>query len=153
MAARELDVVSWEDLDALVDELAGMVGDDYDVMMAISRGGLVPAGMLAYRLGLRHVLVASAVAYHDGSQTGGPPVLLEFPEPVRLEGRRILLVDEVWESGRTIAAVVDLVLAAGGLPTTAVLHYKPSRSLVPIVPDHHVVSTDAWVNYPFKAGR
>jgi hypothetical protein len=36
---------------------------------------------------------------------------------------------------------------------TAVLHYKPARSRVSLVPDHHVVETDAWVVYPFKAGK
>ena len=36
---------------------------------------------------------------------------------------------------------------------TAVLHYKPARSRVDLVPDHHVVETDAWVVYPFKAGK
>ena len=41
---------------------------------------------------------------------------------------------------------------AGGEPTTAVLHYKPSRSRVPETPDHHVVETEGWVVYPFKGG-
>ena len=39
------------------------VGRDHDVVLAITRGGLVPAGMLAYRLDLREILVAGAVFY------------------------------------------------------------------------------------------
>ena len=39
-----------------------------------------------------------------------------------------------------------------GIPTTVVLHYKPSHSVVPGEPDLHAVETDAWVVYPFKAG-
>ena len=66
---------------------------------------------------------------------------------------RVLIVDEVWDTGTTIQAVIDRVRLAGGRPTTAVLHYKPSHSVVPAVPDHLVVVTDAWVVYPFKAGR
>jgi len=49
--------------------------------------------------------------------------------------------------------VTERVRRAGGLPVTAVLHYKPSHSVVPGVPDHHVVTTDRWVVYPFKAGN
>ena len=64
----------------------------------------------------------------------------------------MLIVDEVWDSGTTIHAVAERVRRAGGVPTTAVLHYKPERSKVPEVPDHHVVTTDRWVVYPFKGG-
>jgi uncharacterized protein len=48
--------------------------------------------------------------------------------------------------------VTQRVRRAGGIPTTAVLHYKPARSVVTDVPDVHAVTTDAWVVYPFKAG-
>jgi hypoxanthine phosphoribosyltransferase len=70
-----------------------------------------------------------------------------------LRGQRVLIVDEVWDSGTTIHAVTDRVRQAGGEPTTAVLHYKPGRSQVPGAPDHHVITTDRWVVYPFKAGN
>jgi uncharacterized protein len=62
-------------------------------------------------------------------------------------------VDEVWDSGVTMAAVAERVRAGGGIPTTAVLHFKPARSVAGITPDHFAASTDAWVVYPFKAGR
>jgi hypothetical protein len=77
--------VTWDELDALVSRLADAVGRDFDLLLAISRGGLVPAGMLAYRLDLREIAlfldaavfedrhVASratrrGVAAHDGAQ-------------------------------------------------------------------------------------
>jgi len=53
----------------------------------------------------------------------------------------------------SVHAVTERVRQAGGQPTTAVLHYKPSHSRVPGGPDHHVVTTDRWVVYPFKAGN
>ena len=55
--------ISWDELDGLVAHLADEVGRDHDVVLAITRGGLVPAGMLAYRLDLREILVAGAVFY------------------------------------------------------------------------------------------
>ena len=62
--AIEKDVVSWDALEEMVRDLAGRLGADYDVLLAITRGGMVPAGMLAYRLGIRNILVA-AVEYYD----------------------------------------------------------------------------------------
>ena len=58
-----------------------------------------------------------------------------------------------WDSGTTIAAVSKRIRAAGGEPVTAVLHYKPGKSRVEIVPDIFIVETDDWVIYPFKAGK
>jgi len=90
--------------------------------------------------------------YDTDGRPAAAPTFLQFPADPLLHGRRVLIVDEVWDTGTTIAAVIDRVRQAGGLPTTAVLHYKPSHSLVDAVPDHHVVTTDRWVVYPFKAG-
>ncbi len=156
MAATEpaRDHVAWQDLDGLVAALAERLrGAQFDVLLAITRGGLVPAGMLAYRLGIRNILVAAVAYYGDDGLPGEGATFLQFPADPLLHGRRVLVIDEVWDSGTTIAAVVDRVRQAGGDPTTAVLHYKPARSRVPLLPDHHVVETDAWVVYPFKAGR
>jgi len=147
------DIVTWEVLDSLVAQLADrLAGERFDVMLAITRGGLVPAGMLAYRLRIRNILVAAVEFYDDSGQPGPHPTFLQFPADPLLRGKRVLIVDEVWDSGTTIQAVTARVLQAGGLPTTAVLHWKPARSVVPGEPDVHAVTTDAWVVYPFKAG-
>lgn len=147
------DIVTWDDLDRLVAGMAErLIGEQFDVMLAITRGGLVPAGMLAYRLKIRNILVAAVEFYDDHGQPGPHPTFLQFPADPLLRGQRILVVDEVWDSGTTINAVTDRVRQAGGIPTTAVLHWKPARSVVPGEPDVHAVTTDAWVVYPFKAG-
>jgi len=146
-------IVSWDDLDAMVGTLADEIGTNYDVVLAITRGALVPAGMLAYRLGLRNILVAAVAFYDDAGQPAEQPTFFQFPSDPLLHGQRVLVVDEVWDTGTTIAAVVDRVEMAGGRTTTAVLHYKPARSKVDLVPDHFVVATDAWVVYPFKHGK
>ena len=71
-AAPERDIVSWDDLDRLVAGLARqLAGAPFDVMLAITRGGLVPAGMLAYRLRIRNILVA-AVEYYDDHGAARP---------------------------------------------------------------------------------
>jgi uncharacterized protein len=149
------DIVSWEDLERLIADLADQLsaGPQPDVVLAISRGGLVPAGMLGYRLGWRDMLLAAVVVYDDEQGFRGHAEFLQFPADELLRGKRVVIIDEVWDSGTTIAAVSERIRAAGGHPITAVLHYKPARSRVDLVPDHFVVETDAWVVYPFKAGK
>ena len=87
--------VSWDDLDRLVADLADAVGsaDAYDILLAVTRGGLVPAGMLAYRLGIREILVAAVEYYDDEGATAEEVVFHHFPDAALLRAQRILVVD------------------------------------------------------------
>ena len=155
MPEPEKDIVTWEDLEQLVARLADILAGEAkpDVVLAISRGGLVPAGMLGYRLGWRDMLAGGGRRLRRRAGLPRTREFLQFPADEHLRGERVVIIDEVWDSGTTIAAVSERVRAAGGTPITAVLHYKPGRSRVDLVPDHYVVETDAWVVYPFKAGK
>jgi hypoxanthine phosphoribosyltransferase len=144
--------VSWDDLDDLVARLALSVGRDHDLVLAITRGGLVPAGMLGYRLDLRAILVAGVEFYLSNGGTHPAPVVSHFPADEQIAGQRVLVIDEVWETGETMAEVVRRVQAAGAEPVTAVIHYKPGRSRVGLEPDHYAALADGWVTYPYKAG-
>ena len=145
-------ILSWDALDDLIARLAESVGREFDLVLAITRGGLVPAGMLAYRLDLREILVAGVVFYLPDGGTHPEPVVLHFPEAALLAGRRILVVDEVWETGETMTEVLARVRAAGGVPVSAVIHFKPGRSRVTGRPDHYGATVGGWVTYPYKAG-
>jgi hypoxanthine phosphoribosyltransferase len=143
--------VSFDDIAAMVEQLAEQVRGEYDLLLAVTRGGLIPAGLLAYRLGLRNILVAAVEFYDDAGQPGASPTFLQFPADPLLRDQRVLVVDEVWDSGTTVEAVTTRVRQAGGEPTVAVLHYKPTHSRVSIEPDYYVRATDAWVVYPWSS--
>ncbi len=145
-------VVTWEDLDGLVARLATVVGRDHDLVLAITRGGLVPAGMLAYRLDLREILVAGVEFYRSDGGMHPAPVIGHFPDASLLSGQRVLVVDEVWETGETMTEVLARVRAAGAIAVSAVIHYKPGRSRVVGAPDHWAATAHDWVTYPYKAG-
>jgi uncharacterized protein len=122
----EKDFQTYEGIAEQVEVLAAQLkGEHFDVMLVITRGGMIPGAILGYRLGLRNILIAAVEFYDD--ETGArasAPRFLQFPADPLLEGKRVLVVDEVWDSGRTIQAVDARVRMAGGEPITAVLHYK-----------------------------
>jgi hypoxanthine phosphoribosyltransferase len=92
--------------------------------------------------------------YTGQERTLDKPIFLQFPADPLLNGRRVLIVDDVWDSGRTIMAVRERVLDAGGYPETAVLHYKPTHTAYPGAhPDFFVDETDAWIVYPWDVGE
>lgn len=142
---------SWNDIDLLVNKLAAQLrGQHFDLFLGICRGGLIPAGLLAKRLNHFHLLVASMRYYDDEDNRLAEPVILELPEPDTLRGKRVLIIDDVWDSGNTIDRIKKHVLAAGGKPLVATLHFKPKRSEVPGKPDFYGEQTDAWIVYPWE---
>ncbi len=153
---REL--LTWEDVDILIDHLIPQFEGEFEAMVLITRGGVIPGGLLAEALGLIHLLTAAVdfPAEMERERTGlfAWPRFLQFPEELLLRDRRTLVVDDVWGSGRTITAVKNRVLAAGGNPYTCVLHYNPYRSLFNTArPDYYAAITDAHIVYPWEIHR
>src|SRR5438874_12320159 len=124
--------LTWDDVEELVGRLADRVPRDYDLLLVITRGGMAPACLLSERLDLRNIVAAAVMFYTEGTadpdRTLAEPIFLEFPADPLLGGKRILIVDDVWETGRTAIAVRRRVRAAGGQPDIAVVHDQAGRS-------------------------
>ena len=146
--------LTWTQIEDLAIRLADRLPTDFDVMLVITRGGMVPACIISERLNLRNIMVAAVMFYTDQERTLDKPIFLQFPADPIINGRRVLIVDDVWDSGRTIMAVRERVLDAGGRAATAVLHYKPTHtSFGDARPDYYVDETDAWIVYPWDVGE
>lgn len=152
------EILSWEDVDKLVDILLPQLRSmgPFDGIVMITRGGVIPGGMLAEVLGVHHLLTA-AVDFPSTSDAAGLmawPSFLQFPDDSLLTGRRVLVVDDVWGSGRTSTAVRERAQSAGATPFTCVMHYNPYRSLFTRAkPDFYGGITDAFVTYPWEIDR
>jgi uncharacterized protein len=152
------EVLTWNDVDKLIDHLIPQFEGEYDSMILITRGGIIPGGLLAQAMGITHILTAAVdfPAEMEREKTGlfAWPRFLQFPDNDLLTDRRILVVDDVWGSGRNITAVKNRVSAAGGSPSTCVLHFNPYRSLFgPARPEYYAAITDAHIVYPWEIDR
>lgn len=127
-------------------------------MLMITRGGIVPGGMLAQAMDITHVLTAAvnfpAQIASEKNKLMAWPEFLQFPADELLRGRPTLIVDDVWGSGRTMAAVKNRASSAGGFPETCVLHFNPYRNLFGGArPDYYAAVTDAFIIYPWEIER
>lgn len=146
--------LTWTQVEDLSIRLADQLPTHYDLMLVITRGGMVPACIISERLNVRNIVVAAVCFYTGQDETLERPMFLQFPADELLEGKRILVVDDVWDSGRTIVSVCKRIERVGGRPDTAVLHYKPGRSLFSTeCPDFFADQTDAWIVYPWDVGE
>jgi hypoxanthine phosphoribosyltransferase len=156
--AQRREMLTWDDVDRLIDHLIPQFKIEFDAMMIITRGGIVPGGLLSEALGIQNVLTAAVdFPFEDERQASkllAWPKFSQFPGEENLAERSILVVDDVWGSGRTITAVKSRVAAAGGIPATCVLHFNPYRSLfLQAEPDYYAAITDAYIIYPWEIDR
>jgi len=142
--------VTWVDVERMVARLLEQIRGDYDNLMVITRGGMVPACLISERTGIRNILCAAVVFYEKSERVYPEPKFVQFPEDHQVTGRRILVVDDVWDTGGTIVAVRDRLRQAGASVEVAVLHWKPMRSrFATEQPDYHAEKTEAWIVYPW----
>src|SRR5688572_17819917 len=149
--------LTWSDVDRVIDILLPQIEavGPFQAMVMITRGGVIPGGLLAEALDIQHLLTA-AVDFPATASSGmmAWPKFLQFPPDDVLAGRRTLIVDDVWGSGRTSASVRERVANATGQLYTCVLHFNPYRSLfTKAKPDYFAEATDAYIVYPWEPDR
>lgn len=145
--------LTWDDIEDLVGRLVARLPRDYDLILVITRGGMVPACLISERLDSRNIVAAAVMFYTDVGKTLDEPIFLEFPADPLLVGKRILIVDDVWETGTTAMVVRRRVREAGGYADVAVLHHKPGRSAYTERPEYYADTTDEWIVYPWDPSR
>jgi hypoxanthine phosphoribosyltransferase len=158
MQHQRHEMLTWEDVDKLIDHLLPQFDGEFDTMVIITRGGIVPGGMLAEAMNITNILTASvdfpAQLEMERARLMVWPKFIQFPEDHLLRGNRVLIVDDVWGSGRTITSVKNRIAAAGGNPSTCVMHFNPYRNLFGnATPKYYAAITDAYIVYPWEIDR
>lgn len=147
----ERETLTWQGFGDATRELSRtIVADGFmpDVVVAIARGGLLPAGAIAYGLGVKNC-GAINVEFYTGIGTVLPDPELLPPEMdmAYLDGRRVLLVDDVADSGRTLDLAVRLLTDRGAIVRSVVIFTKPTTI---IRPDWSWKDTDLWIDFPWS---
>ncbi len=143
--------VSWDqfhrDARALAWRLAGVNGK-WRAIVCITRGGLVPAAIIARELDIRLIETVCVASYHDYLEQGELKVLKEItPSLLENGGSEVLIVDDLTDTGKT-AAVVRAMMPKAHFAT---VYAKPKgRPLVDTFITE--VSQDTWIYFPWDLG-
>ncbi|WP_420638076.1 phosphoribosyltransferase [Candidatus Poriferisocius sp.] len=152
--ATEREWLDWSSYGQAVRELAALVADDGyrpEMILAIARGGLFCAGSLGYALSIKNIYVMNCEYYTGVDERLPVPVML--PPAVDLVDHRtskVLIVDDVADTGHTLKMVHDFCVDRVGDVRSAVL-YEKSHSLVKC--DYVWRRTDQWINFPWSTDR
>jgi hypoxanthine phosphoribosyltransferase len=119
----------------------------FDLIIAIARGGLTLGHLLSDFLGLP-VASFTITSYHDLKQTTIPKIILKLGD--KLHGKKILLVDDISDSGKTfVRGCQYLKTLGGGHITTASLLIKSGTTFIPNYYQQSVAK-DTWVIFPYE---
>lgn len=158
--AEDRENLTWQGFGDACRQIAQQIADSGwmpDLIVAIARGGMLPAGAISYALGVKANGAINVEFYTGVGKTMLEPEILEpYMDISSLEGKRVLIVDDVADSGKTLKLIMDLIAKEGlsmGSGTakvdarSATIYLKPTSV---IKPDYVFKQTDKWINFPWS---
>lgn len=147
--------VSWEYyfqlINRLIDIISNKAQEKFDLVVGISRGGIIPALFMSHTWNIPLDVIVTSSYTKENKQSKlkiGKPSYLCFSDVTKES--RILIVDELVDSGKTMKTVVNLYKKKGFKNLmTAVLFYKESSKFDP---DYFAASEekDTWIRFPYE---
>ena len=142
--------VSWDQFHRDARALAWRLHEagPFEAVVCITRGGLVPAAIVARELNVRLIETGCVASYQDYKNQGELKVLKGIsPEVTALRGQGVLIVDDLVDTGQTAKIVRGLLPRAH----FAAVYAKPmGRPLVDTFITE--VSQDTWISFPWDTG-
>jgi hypoxanthine phosphoribosyltransferase len=152
MADQRHEQLSWARFGRAGRELAIQVADSGyvpDLILAVARGGLFVAGALGYALGVKNLHVINVEYYTGVDQRLDLPVVLPpVPSAVDLAGARVLVADDVADTGATLKLVRDFCRDHVAEVRCAVVYEKPNSA---VRCEYVWERTGRWIDFPWSS--
>jgi hypoxanthine phosphoribosyltransferase len=145
------ETLTWETFGGAARELAEVIaGDGFrpDLILAIARGGMFVAGALGYSLSVKNLYLMNVEFYNGVGSTLDMPVMLPpVPSAVDFSRKKVLIADDVADTGKTIELVRNFIAGQVADVRCAVVYEKPG-SLVKC--EYVWKRTGRWINFPWS---
>lgn len=138
---------SWQDIQHITHVLARRLRDKgpWHGIVAVTRGGMVPAALLARELNIRTVETVSVIGYEDDKRGPEERIKIVKPPSQAGDGAGWLVVDDLADTGRTFMRLREILPRAH----FAALYAKPlGQPFVDTVAD--AVAQETWIRFPWE---
>jgi len=149
--SEQREILTWELFGVAGRQLAELVAEDDfapDLILAIARGGLFVAGVLGYALNVKNLYVMNVEFYTGVDERLDMPVMLPpVPNVVDLTGAKVLVADDVADTGGRLELVRNFCADHVAEVRCAVVYQKPHSTV-----DCEYVwrRTDRWIEFPWS---
>jgi len=148
----ERENLTWQGFGEASRELARAIAADQfapDLILSIARGGLFVAGALGYALSVKNLHMMNVEFYDGVGSTLDMPVMLPpVPQAVDFSAKKVLIADDVADTGKTMELVVEFIRDQVDAVRTVVIYEKPWSV---IKCDYAWRRTDKWINFPWSS--
>ncbi len=128
-------------------------GNKFDGMVVVPRGGFYPAMVISrmFHLEAPAIVNASLTSYAHDSKVAGEFKKGQIPLGVHVKGNSWLIVDDIFDTGRTVKEVQEDLISKGATSVkSACVYYKPGKRKVDIKPDFYIEEYDGWVEFAWE---
>jgi hypoxanthine phosphoribosyltransferase len=151
-SAVEHETLTWEAFGGACRALASEIvrdGFEPEIVLAVARGGLPLAGALAYALDVKSCFAMNVLFYAGIDEHLEVPVVLPPTlNIVDIRARRVLIADDVADTGKTLELVRKTIADSAAEVRCAVLFTKPWSISEP---EYVWRRTDRWIDFPWSA--
>jgi len=147
---EKYEVPSWNNIYDMCLKVADQIkNSDYkmDLIVAVSRGGWIPGRVLSDLLENPKIATIRVEYYEDIYKTRSKPEITQ-PLTIDVSGKKILLVDDIADSGHSLKLVKEHLFERGAADVKICALYRKPWSIV--APDFNARTTDAWVCFPHE---
>mgnify|MGYP003337022413 FL=1 len=143
--------LSWQQVEDAAEQLARKIADsgfDPDCLIGITTGGLFPLAMLAKRIVGKRIYTVTTTRHFDGKDDW---VTIEYMPIADLEGKSVLLIDEITHIGTTIQTVADRLRNDYKVGTLKTATLAANHDVTESWPDYHVLAEQGdWLLFPWE---
>lgn len=147
-------VVTWDEIVDLSTKLSEKIREsnyNIDIIIAIARGGLVPARLVADVLGVLDIL-SIKIEHWIVTASHTPEARVKYPYKVDLNGKKVLIVDDITDTGDSIELARKFVIEnfnPSEVKTATLQYIKP---VAKITPDYYAeeITSWTWFMYPWN---
>jgi hypoxanthine phosphoribosyltransferase len=150
-AEAEFEVPTWSQIYAMLVSQAEKIrrsGFQPDVIVSVTRGGWVPARVLADLLEITDLVTVGVEFYVGVAETRSEPVLTQRVS-ADVAGKKALLVDDVADTGKSLQLAREYLRQQGAKEIRIATVYCKPFSV--IKPDYYEKETSCWVVFPWDA--
>jgi len=147
---HEFEVPTWNQVYCMLLNLADKIRRNEfkpDIIVGVSRGGWPPARVLSDLLGNPNVADVRVEFYVGVAETKGEPTLTQ-PVSVPVAGKKVLVVDEVADTGKSLKLVKEHIMAEDAAAVKIATVYHKPWSI--IKPDYYEKETCCWIVFPWE---
>jgi uncharacterized protein len=149
---QQREILTYDLFGTAVREIAQQVVDsgyEPDIVLAIARGGLGLGMGLGYALDVKNLSAVNVEFYTGVGETLEVPIMLPpTPQAVDLTGMKVLVTDDVADTGKTLEVVHEFLSGHVAEVRTAVVYEKPWTV---INADYVWRKVDAWIDFPWSS--